>query len=306
MSARSWYQNIRSTLFGFVTKHACDKRTDRQTGGRTELLLSRPRYSIAAWRGEKRTRAVLCRGRAIPAIKTVLAVKPGRVVRTRQALSRHIVTTVAVPIAETLLTRTTRSQMWLAVMGRLASATFILYNEWQWNRNESVQRLPEHLSIIDVYFISDVKYCVFSDFSVCVGHADILLTLSVPHFSDCGKNEYTKAFGVHYRPCLSLTLSHIVVMPSLAMHIARLDTTVSAHQALRAHVNLSLGRNPDPTWKLRPGRPRCRWIDQIRKDNNDTPPADLWRREIGRGHGESLRPKLATRWTTTNELGWHC
>ena len=26
-----WYQNIRSTLFGFITKHACD----RQTGGRT-------------------------------------------------------------------------------------------------------------------------------------------------------------------------------------------------------------------------------------------------------------------------------
>ena len=76
-------------------------------------------------------------------------------------------------------------------------------------------------------------------------------------------------------------------------------TTVPAHQALRAHVNLSLGRNPDPRWKRRPGRPRCRWIDQIRKDNNDTLSADLWRRKIGRGHGASLRPKLATRWTTT-------
>ena len=31
------YQNIRSTLFGFVTKHA----HDRQTGGQTELLLPR-------------------------------------------------------------------------------------------------------------------------------------------------------------------------------------------------------------------------------------------------------------------------
>ena len=65
--------------------------------------------------------------------------------------------------------------------------------------------------------------------------------------------------------------------------------------AWNAHVNLSLGRNPDPRWKRRPGRPRCRWIDQIRKDSNDTPPADLWRREIGRGHGASLRPKPATR-----------
>ena len=26
-----WYQNIRSALFCFVTKHACDRRTDRQT-----------------------------------------------------------------------------------------------------------------------------------------------------------------------------------------------------------------------------------------------------------------------------------
>ena len=78
-------------------------------------------------------------------------------------------------------------------------------------------------------------------------------------------------------------------------HIVRLDTTVPAHQALRAHVNFSLGRNPDPRWKRRPSRPRCRWIDQIQKDSNDTPPADLWRREIGRGHGASLRPKPATR-----------
>jgi len=82
-------------------------------------------------------------------------------------------------------------------------------------------------------------------------------------------------------------------------HIARLDTTVTAHQALRAHVNLSLGQNPDPRWKRWPGRPRCRWIDQIQKDSNNTPPADLWRREIGCGHGASLQLKLATRWTTT-------
>ena len=26
-----WYQNIRSALFDFVTKHACDRHTDRQT-----------------------------------------------------------------------------------------------------------------------------------------------------------------------------------------------------------------------------------------------------------------------------------
>jgi len=26
-----WHQNIRSALFGFVTKHACDRRTDVQS-----------------------------------------------------------------------------------------------------------------------------------------------------------------------------------------------------------------------------------------------------------------------------------
>ena len=34
-----WYQNIRSGLFGFVTKHACDRQTD----GRIELRLQRRR-----------------------------------------------------------------------------------------------------------------------------------------------------------------------------------------------------------------------------------------------------------------------
>jgi len=76
-------------------------------------------------------------------------------------------------------------------------------------------------------------------------------------------------------------------------HIARLNEDVPAHQALHAHVNLSLGRPPDSSWKRRPGRPRCRWIDQLRKDN-DVPPADLWRRAVRRGHGASLRPRLAT------------
>ena len=28
-----WYQNIRSALFGFVTKHGCDRQTDGPTDG---------------------------------------------------------------------------------------------------------------------------------------------------------------------------------------------------------------------------------------------------------------------------------
>jgi len=78
-------------------------------------------------------------------------------------------------------------------------------------------------------------------------------------------------------------------------HGARLQQDVPAHKALRCHVDLSLGRPPDDHWKRRPGRPRERWIDQVRKDNG-IPPADLWRRATSRGHrGTTLRPSLATR-----------
>jgi len=36
MRIRGAYQNIRSALFGFVTKHTCDKETDRRTDRRTD------------------------------------------------------------------------------------------------------------------------------------------------------------------------------------------------------------------------------------------------------------------------------
>jgi len=79
----------------------------------------------------------------------------------------------------------------------------------------------------------------------------------------------------------------------LGVNIRRLNEDVLAHQTLHAHVNLSLGRPPDSSGKRRPGQTRCRWIEQIRKDN-DMPPADVWRRAVRRGHGASLRPRLAT------------
>ena len=56
-------------------------------------------------------------------------------------------------------------------------------------------------------------------------------------------------------------------------HLARLGDEVPAHKALHSCVKLSQGRLPDPSWKRRPGRPRGRWIDQLRRDNN-RPPAD--------------------------------
>jgi len=70
---------------------------------------------------------------------------------------------------------------------------------------------------------------------------------------------------------------------SLFGHVARLPEDTPAHQALRYHTDLSLGRLADPSWRWCPGRPRNRWLDQLCRDNS-TSPADLWRRGVTRGH----------------------
>jgi len=81
-------------------------------------------------------------------------------------------------------------------------------------------------------------------------------------------------------------------------HIARLQDSTPAHKALQSHVNLSLGRLSHPSWSRRLGRPRGRWINQIRNDTSQTP-ADLWRQALGRGHHgrTTRRPTLAMRWS---------
>jgi len=40
-----------------------------------------------------------------------------------------------------------------------------------------------------------------------------------------------------------------------------------AHRALRCHIDLSLSRLPDPSWKRCPGHPQNRWLDQLHGDN---------------------------------------
>ena len=70
----------------------------------------------------------------------------------------------------------------------------------------------------------------------------------------------------------------------------------SSHQALRVHVDLSLGRLPGRDWKRCPGRPNNRWVDQIR-NNTGNMPSTLWRSAIlcGNGTGVTQRPSPATR-----------
>jgi len=78
-------------------------------------------------------------------------------------------------------------------------------------------------------------------------------------------------------------------------HVARMSPNIQAHQALRLQVEASVGRRPDRDWIRSSGRPRNRWIDQLRQDHQ-RPPTDLWRAAIRRGHtGATLRSSTTTR-----------
>ena len=63
-------------------------------------------------------------------------------------------------------------------------------------------------------------------------------------------------------------------------HVARLPDNILAHQAMLRQVELSVGRPTDPAWKRPPGRPRAKWTDQLRRDNNNVPIVTLWRQAI--------------------------
>ena len=67
-----------------------------------------------------------------------------------------------------------------------------------------------------------------------------------------------------------------------------------ANMALQLHINVSLNRPPDRTWRRPPGRPRNKWLDQLRNDSS-RPIGELWRRAVDRGHGGATtrRPSLA-------------
>ena len=56
--------------------------------------------------------------------------------------------------------------------------------------------------------------------------------------------------------------------------------------ALQLHIKVPLNRHPDRTWRRPPGRPRNKWLDQLRNDSI-RPIGDLWRR------GETTRQPRA-------------
>ena len=143
-------------------------------------------------------------------------------------------------------------------------------------------------------------YCTFwyTSYVVCHRHES---SWSLPHeVSETAAADQLATVHPKWRGSATTGLPSISEVISnrrsaLFGHVARLHQDVPAHKALHCHVDLSLGGPPNDQWKRRPGRPRERWIDQVRKDNG-IPPADLWRRVTNRGHrGATLRPSLASR-----------
>ena len=95
------------------------------------------------------------------------------------------------------------------------------------------------------------------------------------------------------------SLSHLLSSRHISVfgHVARLDDVTPANMALQLHINISLNRPPDRTWRRPPGRPRNNWLDQLRNDSILRPTGELWRRAVDRGHGGATtrRPSPATR-----------
>ena len=74
---------------------------------------------------------------------------------------------------------------------------------------------------------------------------------------------------------------------SLFGHVARLDSGIPAHDALRLMVDTYEGRKA--SWRRPPGRPRNVWLKNIQEDANALLLSTLWRSEIAMGHGTAQR-----------------
>ena len=65
------------------------------------------------------------------------------------------------------------------------------------------------------------------------------------------------------------SLSHLLSHRRISVfgHVAWLDDDTPANVALQLHINVSLNRPPDRTWRHPPGRPRNKWLDRLRNDS---------------------------------------
>jgi len=91
---------------------------------------------------------------------------------------------------------------------------------------------------------------------------------------------------ISYIICLRLKLFRCRSVPLLAPNPG--DATDAKRQLVTSTIIL--------TWKRPPGRPRSKWLDCIRYDNNLRSAAGLWRCAVRRGHsGVTQRSQLTAR-----------
>ena len=86
---------------------------------------------------------------------------------------------------------------------------------------------------------------------------------------------------------------HFVGKRPLLVHPARQVTTAITTcytGCIAGAVNVSLNQRPDRTWRRPPGRPRNKWLDQLRNDST-RPIGELWRRAVYSGHGGATTPQ---------------
>jgi len=80
------------------------------------------------------------------------------------------------------------------------------------------------------------------------------------------------------------SLSHLLSRRRISVfgHVSRLDDNTPANMAIQLHINVSLNRPPDRTWRRPPGRRQNKWLDQLRNDSTLRPTGELWRRAVDR------------------------
>jgi len=74
------------------------------------------------------------------------------------------------------------------------------------------------------------------------------------------------------------------------------DHVVKKDRYLQYLCKITCNRPPDRTCRRPPGRPRNKWLDQLRNDSTRST-GEFWRRAVDRGHGGATtrRPSPATR-----------
>jgi len=114
----------------------------------------------------------------------------------------------------------------------------------------------------------------FSNFRVCSVRlsADVRMLSTRSVWDCCLESDGTTESDM--MKCYNGSVCPISYPVDVFGHVARLDDDTPVNMALQLHINISLNRPSDRTWRRPPGRTRNKWLDQLRNDST-RPTADL-------------------------------